>query len=105
MTLEFYQIILSSLVIVLLFISIIFAFGIVWRVEKELDLSYKFLLGAVIALTLGEILSLFNFENEIRSYFLGLVLKVIFAILLLAGILTMRNILREMDGEKAEKIK
>ena len=100
MTIEFYQVISDSFVIALLLVSIIFAFGIVWRVEKELDISYKFLLGAMVAFVLGEILGLFKFKIGEWSHYLIMIFKVLFAVLLLSGILTMRNILREMDGEK-----
>ncbi len=100
MTIEFFQIISSSFVIALTLISIIFAFGIVWRVEKELDISYKFILGALIAFVAGEILGLFEFGNSAWAYYLAIVFRAFFAVLLLAGVLTMRNILREMDGEK-----
>ncbi len=100
MTIEFYQIISDSFVIALLLVSIIFVFGIVWRVEKELDISYKFLLGAIIVFVFGEILDLFKFKIGNWAYYLIMIFKVLFAILLLSGILTMRNILREMDGEK-----
>lgn len=100
MTIEFYQIISSSFVIILLLISIIFAFGIVWRVEKELDISYKFLLSAIIVLVVGEILGLFKVKNAVLIQYFLMLSKILFAVLLLSGILTMRNILREMNGEK-----
>lgn len=100
MTIETYQIISSSLEISLLLISIIFAFGVVWRVEKELDISYKFILSAIIILTGKEIVELFDSGNSIIAYYFITFSKILFAILFLAGILTMRNILRKMDGEK-----
>jgi hypothetical protein len=101
---EFYQVIISSFVIALMMLSIVFAFGIVWRVERELDVSYKFLLGAVISFTIGEIVSLFHSEGNLLTAGIILAAKVIFSIMILAGILEMRNILREMDGEKKREI-
>jgi hypothetical protein len=99
---EFYQTLSDSFIITLLLLTIVFAFGIVWRVEKELDLSYKFLLGAIMALTCGEVLALFNASQSVEIYFLITASKILFAVLLFSGILTMRNILREMDGEQED---
>jgi hypothetical protein len=81
-------------------LAIVYAFGVVWRVEKKLDLSYKLLLGSIISFTLSEILSLFQFERRSWVLIFSFALKALFAILFLAGILEVRNMLRKMDGEK-----
>lgn len=81
------------------FFSIIYTFGIVWRVEKKLDLSYKLTLGAIIAFTTSEVLSLFQTKNGEWLIFLALVLKTVFILLFLFGILEMRSLIRKLDGE------
>jgi hypothetical protein len=94
------EVIIIGIVIAISLMSIIFSFGVVWRTEKELDLSYKFFLGAIIIFTISEFLELFSFEGRIvlENFILGS--KLLFSILFLAGTLTARDLLRKMDGEK-----
>ena len=76
--------------------SIIYTLGVIWRVEKKLDTSYKFFLGAIISFTLSEIIFLSRFEwVQVFSIFM----KVAFIIFFLKGILEMRDMLRRLDGE------
>lgn len=78
------------------FFSIIYTFGIVWRVEKKLDTSFKLLLGAIISFTLSEIIFLFPFA---WTQFFSIIMKVFFIIFFLSGTLEMRSMLRRLDGE------
>lgn len=87
----------------LLFLSLVFTAGIVWRVEKELDISYKFFLVSLVVLLLSESLGKFFSETELFAT-IAAVLKVVFGGLLLAGIWTMRDIVRKLDGEKDKKV-
>jgi hypothetical protein len=80
--------------------AIVFSFGVVWRTEKELDISYKFFLGAIIMFTVSEFLSVFYFEGKVFVSFLILSARLLFAILFLAGMAAARDMLRRMDGEK-----
>jgi uncharacterized MAPEG superfamily protein len=57
------------------------------------------MLSAIIAFCLSEILDLFSFQKHEWQAILGLILKALFVILFLAGILEMRSMLRKMDGE------
>jgi len=93
----------SSLVIALSLAAIVFSFGVVWRTERELDISYKLFLGAIIAFTAGQFLEMFSFEGRDVIMFLAPAAKLIFAALFLAGTLTARDMLRKMDGEKEER--
>ena len=79
--------------------SIIYTFGVVWRVEKKLDLSFKLLLGAIISFTISEILSLFSPGKTDWLPILSIAFRVAFIILFLVGILEMRHMLRKLDGE------
>ncbi|QQS16170.1 MAG: hypothetical protein IPK84_02345 [Candidatus Moraniibacteriota bacterium] len=90
---------LDVMVMLLLFVSLVFAVGIVWRVEKELDVSYKFFVGALVFLLLSEFVGKI-FSETIFFTILSAIFKVIFAGLLLAGIWTMRDLIRRLDGEK-----
>jgi len=89
-------IIFHLLIIFCSVLAIVYTFGVVWRVEKKLDTSFKLLLGAIISFTGSEIISILPFDWN-QSF--SLILRIIFAILFLAGILEMRSMLRRMDGE------
>lgn len=94
------KIIIDGLVIVAALLSVIFTFGVVWRVEKELDISYKLFLGAIIVFTLGELVNFFEPGNGLLITGVNAFSKIIFVSFFLGGILTMRDLIRKMDGEK-----
>lgn len=87
--------------LLLLFLALVFTAGIVWRVEKELDISYKFFLAALFVLLLSESIGKFFSETE-RFVVVASLLKSVFAGLLLAGVWTMRDAVRRLDGEKGD---
>ena len=93
-------IISKSAIIIGALLSVVYTFGVVWRVEKKLDLVFKLFLGAIISFTLSEIVILFEFPQPQLSLIINLGLRVAFIIFFLAGILETRNMLRKMDGEK-----
>ncbi len=95
-----FSLIINSLVIAVSILSIVFSFGVVWRTEKELDISYKFFLGAIIVFTLEEFLNFFSLAEKPVFVIVGLFLKLFFSVLFLAGIFTARDLIRKMDGEK-----
>ncbi len=91
----------NAITIISLLLAIIFTAGIVWRVEKKLDISYKFFLTAIILLLAAEILDLYyGIDNQIKIALIVKSLRMFFALFFLTGVLFMRNIVREMDGEK-----
>ena len=96
------ELITNSLIIAFSLAAVIFTFGVVWRTEKELDISYKFFLGAILSFTTFEILELFTFEGRTVVAALVLAFRFLFAAFFLAGIFTARDLLRKMDGEKGE---
>jgi hypothetical protein len=90
---------MDAVTIAIFLLIVVFAVGIVWRVEKELDLSYKFFVVAVLFLVLAEILGSYvsqTFDTALWSK--GL--RVIGVGTLLASILFMRDLVRKLDGEK-----
>lgn len=92
-------IILELIIIFTAIFSIIYTFGVVWRVEKKLDLSYKLTLGSIIAFTISEIISIIHIKNGEWLFFLALLFKAAFILLFLFGILEMRYLIRKLDGE------
>jgi hypothetical protein len=100
MSTETFLFVINALTIGTLLLSIIYTTGVVWRVELELDTSYKFFLTATIFIFAAEVLSCYYAID----YALGLsivvkILRMLFAVSFLAGVLFMRDIVRKMDGE------
>lgn len=98
--LETVSLLLKILVILISLFSIVYDFGIVWRVEKKLDTAYKLFLAGISFFVLSEILGMTVLGNPALSSMLSDISRVIFAIFFLSGILEMRNLIRKMDGEK-----
>lgn len=90
---------LNTAIIIVSLFSIIYTTGIVWRVEKKLDISYKFFLSAIIVFMLSEIIGLLHLPGRPWTADVSLALRLLFALLFLKGILTMRRMVRVMDGE------
>lgn len=99
MTLSLTTLVADMATLLFLFVALVFTAGIVWRVEKELDVSYKLFLGALVVLLLSESLGKF-FSETMFFVTVASLLKTLFAMLLLAGIWTMRDLIRRLDGEK-----
>jgi len=100
MKIEMIEIIMNSIAIGAALLSVVFALGVVWRVEKELDISFKFFSLSIISFLVGEIVSFFQIEGKFSTEFISVLFKLIFTIFFLMGILAMRDLLRKMDGEK-----
>jgi hypothetical protein len=89
-------VIFHFILICLSLFSIIYTFGVVWRVEKKLDIAFKLFLTAIIFFTGSEIILFLPLQS---TQFFSLIAQIIFAIFFLAGTLEMRSMLRRMDGE------
>jgi hypothetical protein len=91
----------NTIIVATLLFSIIFTAGVVWRVEKRLDISYKFFLAAIVCVFMAEVLDLYyTLDSQVTIALLVKTLRMFFAIFFLTGVLFMRNILRKLDGEK-----
>lgn len=92
---------LNIVTISALLLALIFTAGIVWRVEKELDISYKFFLLAVLFLIGAEIAELYYAIDNAQAVALAVkALRALFALAFLVGVVFMRDIVRKLDGEK-----
>lgn len=101
MTLATLVIAFDALSILFLFVAIVFTTGIVWRAERELDISYKLFLVALLFLMTSELVGKI-FSETVLFIFFSSFLNLLFVIFLVGGIWTMRDILRKLDGEKGE---
>lgn len=95
---------LSFVLELAIIMSGIFAFiycaGVVWRVEKKLDISFKLLLSALIFFLSAEILDLFSVQNPKVIPIIVRSLKLAFSLFFLFGILETRSMIKKMDGEE-----
>jgi hypothetical protein len=95
-----FELVANFVVILAALLSIVYTFGVVWRVEKKLDVSYKLLLLSIVFFTLSEIMGFFDIGTAGKVRFWMVLTKVLFALFFLSGILTARRMIREVDGEK-----
>lgn len=102
MTLATLVIVFDALSTFLLLVAIVFTVGIVWRAEKELDISYKLFLVSLIFLVVSESVRKI-FSETVLFILLSSFLNLLFVLFLVGGIWTMRDILRKLDGEKKER--
>lgn len=92
---------LVSLTLVTYAVSLVYVVGIVWRVELELDRSYKFFACAVAFLLLAELLDAFPKTGSQEWWALATrVTRFVSALFLFFGMYYMRDLVRRMDGEK-----
>lgn len=92
---------LVSLTLVAYAISLVYVIGIVWRVELELDRSYKFFAFAIVFLLLAELLEAFPKTGSFEWWALAThVTRFVTALFLFFGMYSMRDLVRKMDGEK-----
>jgi len=82
-------------------LSIVYTVGIVWRVEKELDTSYKFFAFSILFFFIAELSGLYYTEHSFGPI-IEKISMASFAFLFLIGTLYMRDIVRKLDGEKPE---
>jgi len=77
--------------------------GIVWRVEKLLDVSYKFLLAASIIFGIWILMDILVLNKAIPDIGLGIYFRALFAVLFTFAVLEMRILVRRLDGELTKK--
>lgn len=79
---------------------LVFSIGIVWRVEKELDWSYKFFVVAATSVMLADVLGFYYAGEGSLVTFIGKGLRFAGAFAFLVSVLLMRDIVRKLDHEK-----
>ena len=84
----------------LFLLVLVFSIGIVWRVEKELDWSYKFFVVAAMSVMLADVLGLYYADDGSAVTLIAKGLRFVGAFAFLASVLLMRDIVRKLDHEK-----
>lgn len=98
---DFLELLLNGVTWGILLLTLIFAVGIVWRVEAELDTAYKFFSFAVVFYFLNEVVTVLPVVREwIWGDMLMTVVHFLSALFLFLGMYYMRDLVRRMDGEK-----
>ena len=93
-------ILLEAIILLAVLLSIVYVVGIVWRVEGELDTSYKFFAFAIVFFLISELLNVYYTGSDMRFIVAEKISMAVFAVLFLTGTLFMRDIVRTLDGEK-----
>ncbi len=96
----FLILVLQYLGVVTIVFSLVFAVGIVWRTEKKLDLTYRFIFVALVGFLGARVISLGYFLGVEQQALVAEVLDFIGVLFLLLSILEMRDIIRVLDKEK-----
>lgn len=82
----------------MLALSLVFTLGIIWRAELKLDIAYKIFFIALVFLFLAKTTDLFLQNNILKV--ISQSSSFLFALFLLMGVWMMRNLFRNIDGEK-----
>ena len=78
--------------------TVVITFGVVWRVEKKLDISYKFLILAVIVFTVGVFFDNLSALHQIKiSPEWEKLIKALFIIFFALGVFEMRTLVIETE--------
>lgn len=92
---------LAAFTIAMYGMALVYTIGIVWRVELELDLAYKFLATAVFFLLAAEILGVIPMVHQVFFWTALLwTVKFLAASCVFLGMFFMRDLIRKIDGEK-----
>lgn len=85
-------------------LAIVLTFGVVWRVERRLDTSYKFILVAIIFFTGGIVFDLFRLFNlPLNIQGLNFIIKFLVIFFYTLGIYKMRSLIKEINEEVLKK--
>ena len=93
------HIVFQGILLATLFLSTVYIIGVIWRVEGELDISYKFLSVSVAVLLIAEMLRIFEPIFFREAALVVDILRAVFGVTLLVSILLVRDVVRREDGE------
>lgn len=95
---QYVESITQVLSLTMLAFSLIFTLGIIWRVEMKLDIAYKIFFVALVFLFVSKGAELF-IQNDSLAI-VSQLSNFLFSLFLLEGVWMMRNLFRNIDGEK-----
>jgi len=94
------------ILLIISLLAIVLTFGVVWRVERKLDISYKFILIAIIFFTGGIVFDVFRvFYLPVNFRGLNFIIKSLFIIFYTVGVYKMRSLIHEINEEVLKKDK
>ena len=77
--------------------SIALTSGVVWRVEKKLDVTAKLLLAANVFFTLGLVLDLLALYGFLPAWDWGKLIKALFLVFFTLGIYELRSLVIDLE--------
>ena|SRR3989344_6621412 len=83
--------------------SIVLTSGVVWRVEKRLDVAAKLLLAANVAFTVGIGLDLLRYYGVMPGWDWGKLVKVLFLMFFTLGMYEMRSLVIDLERSDRER--
>lgn len=84
--------------LVMIAFALVFTLGIIWRVEMKLDMAYKVFFCGLACLFISKLMNFFV-KSELLMI-ISQMFDILFSTLLLLGIWLMRDLMRDIDGEK-----
>ncbi len=96
------ELLINAVIILSSLFAVVYTLGVVWRVEKKLDLSYKLFLIAILAFVASILIEILNPIQDSLMELAANLMKMLFSVFFLAGVSTMRNMIRKIDGEKKD---
>lgn len=93
------QNILNFATLLLGLVSIVLVTGIVWRVEKRLDISYKFFQIAIVVFSGRIVFEILHSFGIVPFWYWREIIDLLFVLLFLIGLFEMRVLIRHIDGE------
>ena len=94
---------LSFLYVILLFtlLSIFLTAWVVWRVERKLDVSYKFFLLAIVVFGLEIIFEILQFYAVVSAWLWQKIFTGLFIIFFTVGVFEMRDLILSLEKRKS----
>ena len=83
-------------------ISIVITSSVVWRVEKKLDISYKFFLAAIVVFAVGIFIDILVFYQILPAWRWDKIIKALFIVLFSIGAFEMRVLILGLEDRKKE---
>lgn len=84
-------------------LSIFLTAWVVWRVEKKLDISYKFFLLAIVVFSVGILFEILQFYNVIAAWQWDKIFKGLFVVFFTVAVFEMRDLIKSLQQQEIVK--
>lgn len=84
-------------------IAVVITSGVVLRVEKQLDVSYKFLLAAMVVFSLGILIDILLYYEILPKWQWSGIIKTVFLIFFTLGVFEMRTLIINLENKDEDR--